>query len=123
MFTDQIVFLFTQDLPATAQFYEQLLGLELALDQGNCRIYRVTANSYVGFCERAKSETAQDGIILTLVTPDVDAWYERLSSLGVRFEKPPAFNPRYRIYHCFLRDPNGYMLEIQRFEDPAWLSV
>jgi hypothetical protein len=24
------------------------------------------------------------------------------------------------IYHCFLRDPNGYLIEIQRFLDPAW---
>ncbi len=29
-------------------------------------------------------------------------------------------NPEYRIYHCFLRDPDGYQIEIQRFDDPAW---
>ncbi|OQY24133.1 MAG: hypothetical protein DRJ03_06405 [Chloroflexi bacterium] len=29
-------------------------------------------------------------------------------------------NPRYNIYHCFLRDPNGYLIEIQRFLDSAW---
>jgi catechol 2,3-dioxygenase-like lactoylglutathione lyase family enzyme len=56
------------------------------------------------------------------VTEDVDRWYEKLSGQGIVFEKQPAFNPDYNIYHCFLRDPNGYLLEIQRFEDPRWPS-
>ncbi len=33
-----------------------------------------------------------------------------LAAQGVVFEKPPADNPRYGIYHCFLRDPNGYLI-------------
>ena len=24
------------------------------------------------------------------------------------------------IYHFFLRDPDGYLIEVQRFLDPAW---
>ena len=36
-----IVFLATTDLAATADFYEEALGLTLALDQGICRIYEV----------------------------------------------------------------------------------
>jgi catechol 2,3-dioxygenase-like lactoylglutathione lyase family enzyme len=47
----------------------------------------------------------------------VDGWYEHLSARGVAFEKPPQINPQYRIYHCFLRDPDGYLIEIQRFLD------
>ena len=27
------------------------------------------------------------------------------------------------IYHCFLRDPNGYLIEIQRFLNPAWHGI
>ena len=40
-----------------------------------------------------------------------------LQARGVQFDKPPELNPKYAIYHCFLRDPNGYLLEIQRFEE------
>ena len=116
----QITFLYTRDLEATARFYEDILGLPLALDQGDCRIYRVSQGGYVGFCRRAAAPEAPSGVILTLVTPDVDGWYRRLVDLGIAFEKPPALNPKYDIYHCFLRDPNGYLIEIQRFLDPAW---
>jgi catechol 2,3-dioxygenase-like lactoylglutathione lyase family enzyme len=118
-FDSQITFCYTRDLDETARFYEELLGLSLVLDQGGCRIYRVTAGAYVGFCGR-EGAPRPEGVILTFVTDDVDGWFDRLSDAGVLFEKAPALNPDYRIYHCFLRDPNGYLLEIQRFEDPRW---
>ncbi|HAJ36053.1 MAG TPA: glyoxalase [Chloroflexi bacterium] len=117
-FTQQVTFLYTSDLVATARFYEAIIGLPLALDQGNCRIYRVSADGFLGFCARRGAQPS--GVIVTFVTPDVDGWYDRLCAQGVVFEKAPVFNPDYNIYHCFLRDPNGYLLEIQRFCDPAW---
>ena len=128
-FDAQITFLYTRDLEGTARFYEQTLGLPLKLDQGNCRIYRTSSDGYLGFCQRdgapganaspgAESDHGAGQVILTLVTSDVDKWYERLRDRGVVFERPPAENPRYRIYHCFLRDPNGYLVEIQRFLHP-----
>ena len=115
----QVTFCYTAEFEATTHFYETLLGLPLALDQGACRIYRVRDGAFIGVCKRAKTPDS-DGIILTLVTDDVDGWYARLKARGVQFEKPPTMNAKFKIYHCFLRDPNGYLLEIQRFEDPAW---
>jgi len=117
-FEQQVTFLYTADLAATAHFYEALIGLPLVLDQGSCRIYRVSDDGFLGFCQRSGASPA--GVIVTFVTQDVDGWHTRLAAHGVVFEKPPAYNPEYNIYHCFLRDPNGYLLEIQRFCDPAW---
>ena len=115
----QIVFLATNDLQMTAAFYEETLGLTLALDQGKCRIYRVADKAFLGFCSKDEIPGG-DGVIITLVTQDVDEWYQLLQDRGVKFEKEPAYNPEYQIYHFFLRDPNGYLVEIQRFEDPRW---
>ncbi|MCP4164368.1 MAG: VOC family protein [Chloroflexi bacterium] len=112
----QITFLYTKDLAATADFYERLLGLALWRDQGDCRIYQVAGNGLLGFCLRLDAPKCPQGIILCLVTDDVDGWYETLKAQGVIFEKPPGLNPTYQIYHTFLRDPNGYLIEIQRFE-------
>jgi len=117
-----IVFLATKDLAKSSAFYEETLGLPLALDQGKCRIYQVAQAAFLGFC--AKDEvTAGDNVIVTLVTRDVDGWYAQLRTKGVEFEKTPVHNPEYRIYHCFFRDPNGYLLEIQRFDDPRWPEI
>jgi catechol 2,3-dioxygenase-like lactoylglutathione lyase family enzyme len=119
----QVTFLYTRDLTATARFYEEILGLTLALDQGDCRIYCVSRDGYLGFCQRGEAPEQPVGIILTFATPEVDEWYQYLSDQGVVFEKPPTLNPKYNIYHCFLRDPNGYLIEIQRFLDPSWPRV
>lgn len=117
----QVTFLYTADLGTTAVFYETVLELPLILDQGACRIYSTGAGAFLGFCQHLTGG-GQDGagVILTLVSQDVDGWYEYLQQKGVEFEKPPQFNAKFNIYHCFLRDPNGYLIEIQRFEDPVW---
>ncbi len=116
----QVTFLYTRDLQKTAIFYEEVLGLALVLDQGSCRIYRVSGDGFVGFCQREDAPRTPKGVIFTLVTSAVDAWYAFLSAHDVAIEKPPARNEAYHIYHFFLRDPNGYLLEIQQFLDPAW---
>jgi catechol 2,3-dioxygenase-like lactoylglutathione lyase family enzyme len=116
-------FLYTRDLAATAHFYEDVMDLQLALDQDDCRIYRVGRDAFLGFCEREDAQAHPSGVILTIVTKEVDRWYDYLSDRGIVFEKEPVFNPEYDIYHCTFRDPSGYLIEIQRFEDPAWEEV
>lgn len=115
----QITFLMVRDLEATARFYRGLLGLPLAVDQGSCQIYRVVGDAYLGFCERPGSVGSTGGVIVTLVTPEVDAWYEHLKGEGVSFEEAPSVNRAYNIYHCFARDPDGYLIEIQHFLEPV----
>lgn len=119
-FQQQVTFLYTRDLEASAAFYHDILGLPLALDQGTCRIYQVCPNGFLGVCRSADAPEHPQGIIVTLVTDDVDGWHARLQEHHVPVEKPPALNPKYNIYHLFVRDPNGYLIEIQRFLDPAW---
>jgi catechol 2,3-dioxygenase-like lactoylglutathione lyase family enzyme len=115
----QITFCYTLDLTTTSRFYSQKLGLPLVLDQGGCRIYRTAPGAYLAFCDREDSGRPS-GVVLTLVTEDVDAWYEQLTGLGVAFEQEPTHNDEYGIYHCLLSDPNGYLIEIQSFDDPNW---
>ena len=95
------------------------------LDQGVCRIYRVSDTGFLGFCTKVTAVGGPSGapalqVVLTLVSDHVDAWYQELLGRGVAFEKPPTLNTQFNIYHAFLRDPNGYLLEIQQFLDPAW---
>lgn len=117
----QITFIYTQNLTQSADFYERLLSLPLWLDQTTCRIYQLTNSAFLGICQVSNTSKGKlienpPNLIITIVTQEVDAWYQTLSARGVIFDSPPSYNPTYRIYHCFLKDPNGYLIEIQRFE-------
>jgi catechol 2,3-dioxygenase-like lactoylglutathione lyase family enzyme len=116
----QVTFLYTRDLAGTTVFYEEILALPLVLDQWSCRIYRVCGDAFLGFCQRDSAPEQPQGIIFTFVTPAVDAWYDYLVARGQQPEERPLLNPTYNVYHFFLRDPNGYLLEFQEFRDPAW---
>lgn len=58
--------------------------------------------------------------MLTLVSSDVDGWHRRLADRGVEIEAPPSLSAEFQVYSFFIRDPNGYVLEIQEFRSPAW---
>ena len=119
LFDQAVTFFYTSDLETTAKFWSRTIGLSEVLDQGTCKIYRVSQDGFIGFCER-EDITASKDVIITLVAQDVDARCDTLRARGVVFEKEPTHNPTYNIYHAFLRDPSGYLVEIQRFEDPTW---
>jgi catechol 2,3-dioxygenase-like lactoylglutathione lyase family enzyme len=112
----QIVFLPTNDLKATTHFYKNLLKLELFIDQGDCVIFKSCENGYIGFCNRPV-DIVSGKIILTLIVENVDLVFEKLTSDRNIQVTPPTTNTKYRIYHFFLTDPNGYLVEFQKFLD------
>ena len=110
-----ITFLPTASIAATHRFYTGALGLEMAIDQGLCRIYQVGVDGGWGFCEHLVALEDPSRVILTLVVPDVEEWHLRLTVEGAKVEGAPKINQRFRIQHFFVRDPNGYRIEIQKF--------
>lgn len=118
-FDSLVTFFPTGDMEKTHSFYNGVLGLPMVLDQGRCRIYRVSEGGFVGFCE-GDGPGPESRVIITLVTDDVDGWFARVTRSGCPTIKAPSVNPEFKIYHCFVKDPSGYTVEIQRFEDPRW---
>lgn len=113
-----ITFLKVADLERSHRFYSESLGLPLIVDQGGCRIYRLAGDAYLGVCER--EDVTPSGVIVTLVTNDVDGWYRRLIDAGAEVDGPPRDNEEYRIHQFFAKDPDGHVLEVQRFWDEDW---
>jgi hypothetical protein len=108
-----IVFMSTQMRDEIVSFYTSSFGMEIWLEQRDCTILRHD-NLMIGFCQR---ENADTGGIVTFFygsNEEVDGKYTQLQDLA---EGPPRENDKYRIYHFFLRDPEGRRLEVQRFLD------
>ncbi|MFX0002059.1 MAG: VOC family protein [Candidatus Hermodarchaeota archaeon] len=114
-FKESITFLGTKDLEKTSQFYQNIIGLTLYKDQGVCLIFNVTINSKIGFCEHIPVVYQDKSPIITFITDDVDKIYNKLIKLKVNIKEKPKINEKFKIYHFFLKDPNGYTLEIQKF--------
>ena len=121
---DQLVtFIFPEDLTTSINFYEAILGLELVQDQGDCRIYRVSGDAFLGVCRcRPGRSSRTRSVVITFVTAEVDEWHEYLKGKGVAILAPPAETPSHRIYNFYAHDPQGHVLEFQRFLDPTWPS-
>jgi len=121
--TALIAFRPVSDLDASRDFYQRDVGLELARDQGACLIFRIGAGGYLGLCQagydgRDQPLPVDDRLMTTLVVDDVAAVHERFLRLGVDVEAPPRRNDRFGITQFFARDPDGYRVEVQRFDDP-----
>ncbi len=117
-----ITFIYVSDLDQSKRFYEEIMGFPLRLDQGTCRIVEINqkGGGLLGYCSHEKNSTPVNGLVITLITSSVDDWYNYLTDCGVMIQGPPTHNDKYKIYHFFFSDPDGYRLEIQEFNDPDW---
>lgn len=120
-FDAQITFLPVSDLVASRAFYEGVLGLPVAADQKSCLIFATGMGSFLGVCERDNASPSA-GVIVTLVADDVDVWSQKLTEANVHIVSGPDHNEAYGIYHVFFNDPDGHLLEIQRFDNPNWAA-
>lgn len=73
-----VTFQYYRDLPTAMAFYEEVLGFELAIDQGWSKIYLIEGQSHIGLVDDSKgmqhwaeAKTCQ----ICLRVPDVDTWY------------------------------------------------
>jgi len=114
-FESQITFIYVDDLERSAEFYGNVLGLEVARNQGVCLIYRTAEQAFLGVCGHRRPEPG--GMIITLVSDDVDGWATRLTDAGYEVEGP-ATSREFAIRHLFVHDPDGHLVEIQRFDAP-----
>jgi len=112
-----LTFLPTNDLDATDAFYRGVLQLDLARDQGACRIYRVREGAYVGFCLGSPVIPVEHRVFVTIVVEDVQAAYDEVTARGARPETSVEHVPAFAITRFLVRDPNGYLVEIQRFDE------
>jgi len=125
--TQQISFLYVEDLAAGRRFYEGALRLVPVQVQERCVIYAAApgGRAFLGICIARGPRQTDDprrvgGVVVTLVSPDVEGWHAWLAAQGVALQGPPALSADGGITHFFFHDPAGYLLEIQRFERPDW---
>jgi len=106
-----IIFFKTKNLEKIKEFYLEKIGCDLWLDQGGCAIFNA-GNMLFGFCQREECET--EGIITFFYSKKqkIDELYEKFKKIAL---DSPKQNKKYKIYHFFAKDPDGRLIEFQKF--------
>ncbi|OBZ93514.1 hypothetical protein ADU59_21980 [Pararhizobium polonicum] len=115
-----VTWLYTEELEKLVPFYRDVMELPLVLEQARCRVFRMAAGAFIGVCRIPERPLGTKGMMVTFLTADVQALYERLLAKGVEFEHPPKPLGDGSLIGTFFRDPQGYHLQIQQFLDPRW---
>lgn len=113
-----ITFLYYENLDEAVSFYEDVMGFEKTVDQGWAKIYRVAGVAHVGLVDGRRGyhrPSHTKPVMITVVVQDVDEWYRYLRGKGVETLSEPKDHPEIDIRAFLLEDPEGYVIEIQRF--------
>jgi len=111
-----VTFLYFRDLPRAMAFYERVLGLELAIDQGWSKIYRIAGQAHLGLVDETKgSHRAADPkpLQVCIRVPDVDAWHAWVATQSVDGLTAPRDSTALRIRAFVFNDPEGHQIEVQ----------
>ena len=92
------------------------MGLQLVVDQGWSKIYRVTGDAYVGLVDESRGyhrSSATKPVIICIIVSDVDSWHRYLKEKGVDNLSDPVDSKELKIRSFILTDPEGYVIEVQ----------
>ena len=126
------LFLTVSDMQRTVDFYSKVFGAEvLTMGDGNAPPYLRLANTWM--IVNVGGGPTPDKPEVTLSTPpdpnhlssfmnirvaDIHACYELWKSRGAEFLTPPI--PKYGEIRCYIRDPDGYIIEIGQSTDQKY---
>lgn len=111
-----ITFQYYRDLKAAQAFYEDVLGLTLAIDQGWSKIYRIDGQAHLGLVDETRGMqkwAAVKTCQFCLRVPDVDAWHAWAAHCGVEGLTAPRDSEELGIRAFVMNDPEGYQIEVQ----------
>lgn len=119
--TGQMTFLYYNDLPGAAAFYERLLGKAPENTPAWVRLFKLTDTATLGLVNATGGALAPSDnkpVMVTVVvngTKAVDRWYDRVQALGIPIaseRKTTRLDDKRSIHAFIFNDPEGYAIEI-----------
>jgi catechol 2,3-dioxygenase-like lactoylglutathione lyase family enzyme len=112
-------FYYYRDVDAAWAFYRDIMGFETVVDYGFAKIMRVAPASYLTLVDEAEgmhSAEEPKSVTLAVVTEQVTGWYNYLEASGVTMRGPLRDFQSGSAHDGFVAvDPEGYLLEFERF--------
>ncbi len=117
LFDEHYTMLYYLELGPADRFYGEVLGLERSYEDDWVHLYKTTASSYIGVVKEGPKAfhkvRAENAVMVSLVTSDVDAVYARIKEhQDVEIVTPLHDNDSAPIRAFIMRDPGGYTVEV-----------
>lgn len=115
-----VLWLYYQDVPAIEDFWEELLGVDLMVDQGWAKVYQASATGFIGPVDGSRglhSATEEKAVTVSFFTDDVEAWLDRARTLQLELRTPELTDESGRVSVFVGYDPEGHFLEWDTFLD------
>ena len=123
-FAQALTFFCTRDLARSERFYGGTLGLAVAMRTPTAIVWRVNERAFFGVTAGPGREPRPGAALLDLTVAsaaEVHAWHRRIAADGWTTDGPPRPMPE-GMTGFFATDPDGYLVEIVHFDDPAALA-
>lgn len=111
-------FYYYRDLPRAQRFYTEVLGFAVAADYGFAKILQVAPTSYLTLVDASKGMHTADEpktVAMAILTDELEGWWDYLQGGGVTMKYPLKVKPDGPHDGFVAIDPEGYLLEFERF--------
>jgi predicted enzyme related to lactoylglutathione lyase len=119
-----VTFIYYKDMAEGENFYGNILGFKKDFDGEWVKIFRVTDGGRIGLVDETKGylKGATDKpVMLSIDTPDVKAWYERIKVTGAKYLKTHLKDHSDGFANSFImNDPEGYTVEFFQWNEQPY---
>jgi hypothetical protein len=114
-YSSAITFLYYEDFSYGINFIENVLQLELVMDQGFARVYKVNQKAFLGIVQKRDNDVVSGSTLFSLSTRNVETEYERVQQLEVYNLTEIKYFESIPLKSFFFDDVEGHKFEIQQF--------
>ena len=115
-----MIFFYYKNLDKAVAFYEKIMGLPEVLDYGFAKAFQLSQTSYLCLVDESKGmhrASEPKTVTLSIITQEVDGWYQYLKEAGVKIHSPLSESSRLPIKGFVALDSEGYYLEFETFKE------
>jgi catechol 2,3-dioxygenase-like lactoylglutathione lyase family enzyme len=113
-----VLWLYYNDLAEAQQFYENVIGQKLLVDQGFAKVYTSSKAGFIGLVDQAQGLhrfSEEKSVNVSFITPQVDEWYKALKRKGLEMRSPLDDAEEGLVRAFVTYDVAGYFLEFDWF--------
>jgi len=113
-----VFWLYYKDVASAQRFYGTVMGQTLLVDQGFAKVYSSSGAGFIGLVDEALGLhrfSEAKAVNVAFVTPELDAWQERLQANGATIRTPLGSAEEGRVRAFVGLDPAAYFLEFNWF--------